>query len=198
MTRRDHFHLRESDVCYYIGEYTSHEDYAYSRTNQLIHNLKKSMDRRGRSEWRYKARAIEEAARAFQSAIPDELLDQLTFVPIPPSKSKAHSLYDDRITRMLHLVRPQASLDLRELIIQAESTEAAHAIDSRPSPETIEANYRLDTSLIEPKPKALVLVDDILTTGAHFRAAKTVLERRFPSMPIMGMFIARRVFSTAS
>lgn len=194
LTRREHHHLRESDECYYLGEYTSQEDYSYSRTNQLIHNFKKSMDRRGRPEWRYKEQAIRVAARAFRVAIPGDLVDQLTFVPIPPSKARNHPLYDDRMTRMLHLIRP--SLDVRELIIQVESTDAAHEMDTRPGPDTIEAQYKLDIVLTNPAPRALVLADDVLTTGAHFRAAKAVLADRYPRARILGIFIARRVFST--
>ena len=196
LTRRDHYHLRESDDCYYLGEYTSHEDYKYSSTNQLIHNFKKSIDRRPRPEWRYKEQAIREVARVFRRAIPGDLVDQLTFVPIPPSKARDHPLYDDRMTRLLRLIRPRPSLDVRELIIQTESTAAAHEMDTRPVPETIEAQYKLDMALTNPPPRRLVLADDLLTTGAHFRAAKAVLERRYPETPILGIFIARRVFST--
>ena len=195
LTRGDHYHLRESDECYYLGEYTSHENYKYSRTNQLIYNFKKSMDRRPRREWRYKEQAIREVARAFRRAIPGDLLDQLTFVPIPPSKAKDHPLYDDRMTRLLHLIRSGPSLDVRDLIIQTESTAAAHEMDTRPVPETIAAQYKLDMALTNPAPRQLVLADDVLTTGAHFGAAKAVLERRYPGTPILGIFIARRVFS---
>lgn len=196
LTRKDHHYLRESDECYYLGEYTSREDYRYSKTNQLIHNFKKSMDRRGRPEWHYKDLAIREAARAFRTAIFIDFVDQLTFVPIPPSKARSHPLYDDRMTRMLHLIRPRQSLDVRELVIQAESTAAAHEMDTRPGPGAIEAQYKVDTALTNPTPRQLVLADDVLTTGAHFRAAKALLARIFPGTPISGMFIARRVFSS--
>ena len=179
LTRWDYYHLRESDERYYLGEYTSHENYKYSRTNQLIHNFKKSMDRRPRGEWRYKELAIREVARALRRVIPGDLVDQLTFVPIPPSKARDHPLYDDRMTRMLCLIRPRPSLDVRELIIQTESTAAAHEMDTRPVPETIEAQYELDMALTNPAPRRLVLADDVLTTGAHF-----VLRRRFLSADI--------------
>lgn len=194
LTRREHHHLRESDECYYLGEYTSQEDYSYSRTNQVIYNFKKSMDRVGRPEWHYKEQAIRVVARAFRMAIPGDLVDQLTFVPIPPSKARNHRLYDDRMTRMLRLIRP--SLDVRELIIQAESTEAAHEMDTRPGPDALAAQYELDAALASPTPRALVLADDVLTTGAHFRAAKAILADRYPGARILGIFIARRVFST--
>jgi adenine/guanine phosphoribosyltransferase-like PRPP-binding protein len=38
--------------------------------------------------------------------------------------------------------------------------------------------------------KRIAIVDDILTTGAHFKACKTVLQERFPEAQIFGIFIA--------
>jgi predicted amidophosphoribosyltransferase len=37
------------------------------------------------------------------------------------------------------------------------------------------------------------LFDDVLTTGAHFRAASAALQQSFPGVKIIGLFIARRV-----
>jgi len=37
------------------------------------------------------------------------------------------------------------------------------------------------------------LFDDVLTTGAHYRAASAVLQQAFPGVRIIGVFIARRV-----
>ena len=64
------------------------------------------------------------------------------------------------------------------------------------SPEEIEALYRLDEALTEPIPRCVALVDDLLTTGAHFRAAKSILSTRFPDVAIIGLFIARRAPDT--
>jgi hypothetical protein len=37
------------------------------------------------------------------------------------------------------------------------------------------------------------VVDDMVTTVAHFVAIRNMLRREFPDIPIMGIFIARRV-----
>ena len=99
------------------------------------------------------------------------------------------------MTQVLNLLRPLtgAKCDVRELIIQTEDMEAAHTSDERPSPIEIRANYAIDEALTAPEPKVIGLFDDILTTGAHFRAAKVILENRFPSVPIVGIFVARRI-----
>ena len=196
LTRPDHAHWTADDVCYFIGEYTARRGYAHSPTNHLIFNFKKPVDRRGRPEWRYKERAIRVVARAFRHALRPEAFDRLTLVPIPPSKAKGDPLHDDRLTRMLRAIRPVPPLDIRELIAQTQSTESAHGSDIRPPPEQIEAFYRLDEALTEPTPRIVALVDDLLTTGAHFRAAKSILSTRFPDVAIIGLFIARRAPDT--
>ena len=51
--------------------------------------------------------------------------------------------------------------------------------------------------MTEPAPRLVAVVDDLLTTGAHFRAAKSILSARFPEIAVVGMFIARRAPDTA-
>ena len=141
LMRSDHVYLSEDDVCYFIGEYTARKGYAYSATNQLVLNFKKTMDRRGLPEWHHKGRAIMVAALAFRTALEPmrrEMLNKLTFVPIPPSKAKDDPLYDDRLTQMLNLIRPDPKLDVRELIVLKHSIDAFHSSDVRPGPDEIE------------------------------------------------------------
>lgn len=46
LTRPDHFYLTPEDACYFLGEYTARKGYAFSPTNQLVLNFKKSLDKR--------------------------------------------------------------------------------------------------------------------------------------------------------
>ena len=195
----DHVYLSEDDECYFIGEYTARAGYDYSPTNNLVSNFKKEMDRRCLPEWTYKEQAIRQTAKAFTIALEpmgQEGLSKVTFVPIPPSKSKKDPLYDDRLTRMLNLIRPHSKLDIREIVVQKYSTQAAHSSDDRPGPDDIEAMYETVEGLTKPEPNVVVIVDDVLTTGAHFRATKSVLSSRFPGTKVIGLFIARRVPDT--
>ena len=197
LTRADHVHLSADDTCYFIGEYTARRGYAYSLTNNLIFNFKKPVDRRSLPEWRYEEQAIQTVADTFRRALRPEALGRLTFVPIPPSKARDDPLYDDRLTRMLGAIRPEPPPDIRELIVQTRSMEAAHGRAVRPRPFEIEALYRIDETLAEPAPRLVALVDDLLTTGAHFRAATSVLRARFAGITMIGLFIARRAPETA-
>ena len=117
----------------------------------------------------------------------------MLFVPMPPSKARDDPLHDDRVARILRSIWPDGAADVREIIIQTESTDAAHDSPARPTPQQIEARYRIDEALMNPHPAAIAIVDDVLTTGAHFRAARSVLATRFPAVQIVGLFIAHRV-----
>jgi hypothetical protein len=196
LTRPDHYHLNAGDACLFLGEYTARKGFSFSATNQLVLNFKKSVDRRGRPEWQHKERAIRETGQAFAGAIQAAWLASATLVPIPPSKQKNDPLYDDRMQRMLLAVPAAQPLDIRELLIQQQTMEAAHDADIRPGPDQIAAHYQIDAKLCEPAPRTIALFDDVITTGAHFVAARRVLQARFPQARIFGFFIARRVPET--
>lgn len=198
LTRPDHWYLTEDDNCYFLGEYTARKGYAYSETNQLIINFKKSMDRQDRLEWKYKDQAIQRVAGILRTALNEATLNRLTFVPVPPSKAVGDPLYDNRLTRTLNFIRPRPQLDIREIVVQRASTESVHNIDVRPDPQQIKKLYQLDEGLTDPAPSLIVVVDDVLVTGAHFWAAKSILSDRFPDTPIVGLFIARRVPETSN
>jgi hypothetical protein len=186
-------HLTTADQCYFLREYTAGRGYAGSETNHLILNLKKPPNRRGRPEWRYKERAIEQVAREFRDSVNLSALRRVTLVPLPPSKAKSDPLYDDRMLQVLRAVDVEGQLDIRELLLGAASMPAAHLTPHRPTVAQLIANFVVDDMLAEPAPSMIALVDDVLTTGAHFVAAKAVLAARFAHVPIRGLFVARRV-----
>lgn len=194
LIRLDHYYLDPGDRCYFLGEYTARGGYAYSDTNQLIFNFKKSPDRKGRPEWRYKGIAINTIGNQFRQNIKDEWLENVaTLVPIPPSKTKSDPMYDDRLIRMLQALGRGLSVDIRELVLQRENMEPAHSAANRPTPEELAENYVIDESLVDPRPNLIAVFDDMLTSGCHFKAMQLVLQERFPGVPIVGFFAARRV-----
>ena len=86
-----------------------------------------------------------------------------------------------------------APIDIRELVIQSASLEAAHESNHRPTIEELLAVYEIDESKVQPAPERVAIVDDVLTVGTHFKAMKTVLKKRFPAVSIVGFFVARRI-----
>lgn len=198
LVRGDHYHLTSEDNCFYWGEYTARKGYTFSATNDLIINFKKSPTKRGRPEWSYKERAIGQAAAIFREALKPESFSRFTLVPTPPSKAKDHPEYDDRVVQMLHLIGHGRNADIRELVIQTQTVEAAHDAAVRPRPDELAAVYSIDEQIALPEPEALFVFDDVLTTGCHFKAMQHVLQGRYPGVPIVGFFIARRVPDTTA
>lgn len=192
----DHTRLRSDDEVFFWREYTSGRDYSFGPGNDLISNLKKKPSTSGYYELRHKQRVIDECAKFFTTAINPMWLDGATFIPIPGSKAVGHADYDDRMERIFRAVRPGNPPNVRNLIVQRTSTEAAHeaAGGHRPTPEELRANYDLDPALIANMPNMIGIVDDVLTAGSHYRAAHSLLRDRFPAARIVGFFVARRVF----
>jgi hypothetical protein len=192
LTRSDHSYLAEADQCYFIGEYTARAGYEHSSTNDLILNFKKPPSRRSNErEWRYKVAAVERAARMFREVLDEAWLRKATLCPVPPSKAKGDSEYDDRMLWMLGLIG--SGLDVRELVLQRATIRSSHGAQHRPTPEELAANYLLDEACIEPTPRVIGVFDDLLTTGSHFVTMKQTLVARMPGVRVVGLFLARRV-----
>lgn len=194
LTRGDHTFLEAGDECLFFGEYTARKGWSFSETNKLILNFKKPVERRGRPEWRYKAQAVNEVARAFSANI-GNAFGSITLVPVPPSKVRTDPEYDDRMMDMLRAMRapPGMTPDVRELVVQTQPMPAAHGSANRPPPDEWEKVYAIDEALAQRVPTWIGIIDDLLVTGCRFRAMSNILRRRFPEARITGLFIARRV-----
>jgi predicted amidophosphoribosyltransferase len=188
--RDDHPHLTAADECYFLYEYTSRRNYAFSSTNQLISNLKKKPSQA--NTYKYKLSAMQACTRDLKGAINPAWLNVATLVPIPPSKARSHPDYDNRMATICRNIAP--GIDVREIVIQRNSLQAAHETDTRPTIAELLAEYQIDETVANPTPQRIGIVDDVLTAGTHYVAVKTMLQRRYPGVPIVAFFVARRVF----
>lgn len=190
----DCYYLDAGDKCYYLGDYTPRGGYSCSEINQLITNLKKSESRRGSNDYHYKIEAIKTCAEYIGKILSQNL--NIVIVPIPPSKSKDHELYDNRIIQIAELASSgKYNVDVLEFVEQIASTEAVHLSEAkRPTPEQLQKNYRIAPGFsLSPTIDAVFILDDILTTGSHFKAIKNMLLEEYPhlSNKIYGLFIAK-------
>lgn len=130
LSRSDHYYLDESDGCVFLRSYLSGKGYSGGKTNQLILNFKipPSVQNANPIRWPNKVRAIKQIVNEFEASFNDIVFDgDWTFVPIPPSKHHEEPEYDNRLTRMLlYMCRNHPRADVRELILQTESTSADH------------------------------------------------------------------------
>jgi len=191
-TRSLHSFLRAEDDCYFFIECTARKGYSYSKANGFMTNLKKKPSVKETYQWKHKLTAIRDAAETLSEELPQKWLKKSTFVPIPPSKSKKHADYDDRMSKVLAKI---GKVDVRELVYQLKSMDATHTLKKRHKISDLVTNYKIDEELTDPEPTHIVIVDDMVTAGAHYRAMRRVLRKRFPEAPISAVFLSRRIFA---
>ena len=188
LNRDDHAYLKRADECYFLYEYTAGEGRQAGEIDRLIHDLKKKPGDRG---YRYKAESIAHCAAAFSETLTADWVAAVALIPIPPSRIAADLDYDDRISRICRGIRQPGRLDVRELIEQIRSTGTFHE-GQRRRPAELRANYRFNEEYLEELPAIVAVVDDMLTTGSHFRAVKDMILERAPDCRVIGLFVARR------
>ncbi len=116
-------------------------------------------------------------------------------MPVPGSKAPGHPDFDDRVERICKAIL-QPPPDVRALVTQTASTDASHEVGEgdRVTVEELLEVYAINEALAAPAPVKIAIIDDVLTAGTHYRATHIKLSERFPGVPLVGIFIARRVF----
>jgi hypothetical protein len=196
--REQHVFLEQGDRCVFFGEYFTAQGHQGGGTNQLIFNFKcKPSDAAENPARRiYKEEAIHCVAAGLRRAVTRANAERLTWVPVPPSKVRGHPDHDDRLSRTLAKAFSGYDVDVRPLLRQAASTEADHSGGDRLSLDALAALIELNHPLLDALPlrDGIVLFDDVLTTGKHFKACERRLRTVAPEyFAITGMFIARRI-----
>ncbi len=191
---RYHTHLATGDRCWHYGEYTSEGGYAASDTNQRILNLKKKPTVSD-GQLFYKRQAIEYWGSTLARAINvRQTVGSHTFVPMPGSKPVGHAEYDDRMLKVLaRMAAGVPNVDIRQLLIQTEARDAQHS-GSRLTPAEICETLAVDHNLIPPPvARTIVVVDDVITMGASFAAAKSLLVGLPNVAEVVGIFLAKTI-----
>lgn len=195
-SREKHKRLTSEDQCYYFGEYYSGKRYQHHDFNQLLFNFKKETSRKNKPDWRYKIEAIDEMANIIYQCPAWEKIKHCLWIPIPPSKMIKDTEYDNRLLQVLQKLKNlDNQFNFVDCITLKKSRTAAHLnIDNRhPTPEEHLQNFIFHQDKIACQPKAIIIFDDLVTTGSSFVAAKMLIKNYFPKIPIFGLFLGRRV-----
>jgi hypothetical protein len=201
--REQHRFLEQSDRCWFFGEYFTAEGHQGGGTNQLIFNFKCKPSDAAENPARHshKEQAIHCVAAGLRRAIPRADAEGVTWVPVPASKTVGHPDHDDRLMRSLTSAFFGYDTDVRSLLRQSRSTDADHSAGDRLTPGALLALIELDQPLLAAAPlrDSIVLFDDVLTTGKHFKACECRLRTGLPkNFSISGIFIARRILPRAA
>jgi hypothetical protein len=164
----EHCYLDTTDVCYFVDEYEGCERPGLKP--QIL-----SMKRGNKT-------VISAMARELDGILPFKWTAKHTFVAMPPSAgNKSH---------LSLMLRQLNCADHRAILVQTRVTRSSHC-GWRPTPAERSAFLAVDEAQTVPKPTTVVVVDDVLATGAHFRAAKNVIRHRWPGMRVIGITLAR-------
>ncbi len=176
------------DVCYYARDYIARGGYSASEANQHISNFKKPPHLKGTAQWRYKLEAID----LFATEVAAALVHGVSVATIPTSKRTDDPEYDSRMTDMTDLLkakRPDLTIEM-PFACEASTTPAHHG-GSR-NIDALAANLRwlgLSSGCA-----TLVIIDDVLTTGAHYQACRRLVAQHAPHVNVAGLFWARTVW----
>jgi predicted amidophosphoribosyltransferase len=84
---------------------------------------------------------------------------------------------------------------IHEACYQTENMAADHASSRRLTADALFRLIGLDPEVLGLKPPRarLVLFDDVVTTGKHYKCCERRLREALADIPISGLFVARRV-----
>jgi hypothetical protein len=211
--RQAYFFLQEDDRCLFFGEFNKGLSWSGGPTNQLIMNYKRTPQEitsspNGSKLQYYKDKAINEIAVGLRRQFNPAAVARLTFVPLPSSKIVGDSDYCDRLEKTLRIAFIGAvpsglgykDVDIRLLLRQTKSTTADHRSHGiRLKYDELLAITEVDIPEIsKPMRQQIVLFDDVLTSGKHYRVAKTRIREVLPMQLIIGVFVARVIHAVPS
>lgn len=177
-----------NDNCYYIMDYHSGMGYDYSIQNQFILNFKKQKDAGGQQ---YKTIAIGKIADILIKKILPQLdPNKFIFVPIPPSKVITDPLYDDRMIKVLELVKKELGIPFIDLLCRPSSIVPSHQNQTTRTPSNHVFNLINNYSANDFINRHIIIIDDVVTTGSTYKAAKQAISQYLPNK-ITGLFLAR-------
>ena len=176
-----HENLEESDNIYYLYRYHSGLKYRDQYDNPLILGVKN--DEQG---------CIEKVARNLAIAMKEEkILYQATIVPIPTSKVTAHRT--DIIVNLINRQDMASNYNVQSIIKLKRDTRALHKSLERFTVAEIQEAWELEANLRRlhfSDVGHIVIFDDILNHGTHFRVASNLVKERFPLAKLTGVFMA--------
>lgn len=192
--------LTFEDTCLFYLRYTPRHGYQDSEANQIVLNYKIPIQKLRENPYRqrYKDEANDYYAKAIVQLISTLAVNSIPIsrykvgvLPIPPSKAPNDPDYDNRTLRTAQNVCNRTGFTLCEDIETASSIVASHSGGTR-NPDTIKQTLHR-TSNAANTCDWVFLVDDVLVSGAHFAAVKTLLQETGFCGGIIGLFLARSI-----
>lgn len=195
----NHRELDGEDICLFLHTRETHQygeidqwSYAY----QTIENFKISPValQNNPARKRYKKQAVQtitnDLAMLFRDANPRA---RFLLVPAVTSKSKTDPNYDDRLIKVCSTVASRfPNVDSFELLSISRTIASAHTDAGTRNVNALFSNIVVDTSIAIRDYASVLIFDDVISSGAHFKACKLAIQRAYGNdVLIEGVFWAR-------
>jgi len=186
------YYLDEDDECFYFMEHQP-GGYSASPSNSQISNLKKPISAKGSTQWKWKELAISQFIQDLKSL---ELSSENVVIVVPgaTSKPRESSNFDSRIDQVVDGVFENHKSFQVEYLIEAKNEVIPANYGGSRKKEDIKKNTKwngFNGTVYE----TVIIIDDVLTTGSHFKAWKEIIKENAPEVKrIIGIFWALHVF----
>ena len=182
-------HLTKEDVCFYFMEHVS-GGYTASPSNDKISNFKKPISVKGTNQWPYKQSAIKAFIADLASINFKDPQKEMMIVPGITSKPRSDTEWDDRIDKVSEGFAEQFSHLSIGKIIDTKDVMIPSSHGGSRDITIIKDNTIWDGNCPETA-DTIIIVDDVLTTGAHFKAWKEFILENCPKVNnVIGVFWA--------
>lgn len=195
----NHRELDGEDICLFLHTRETHQygeidqwSYAY----QTIENFKISPValQNNPARRRYKEQAVQtitnDLTMLFRDANPRA---RFLLVPAVTSKSRTDPNYDDRLIKVCSTVASRfPNVDSYELLSISRTIASAHPGAGTRNVNALFSNIVVDTSIAIRDYASVLIFDDVISSGAHFKACKLAIQRAYGNdVLIEGVFWAR-------
>lgn len=177
--------LNEDDECFYYCTYTP-GGFSVSPHNSMVANFKKDISHKGNTDWHYRDKAIEKFALMLHSTLKSR---QYTIIPCATSKPRNSPNFNNRLDETANILK-SLNYDVQFCLDTAIEVEPTHKGGARRDPIEITRNTNWTEPTKTPN-QTIILVDDVFTTGAHFRAYKDIILSHYPFCNVIGIFLAK-------
>lgn len=183
--------LKPDDECYYARDYIPRGGWDASEANRLMENFKKEPSKKNTAEWHWKQVAVNQLADELTPILPRDS----TVFSIPSSKLKTDPEYDPRFDMLFdRLGILKWNVNVTEPIICKASQVAVHLGGASRNPDDIKDNYQWK-GFEDDCPEEVYIIDDVITSGGHFRACKEIVQENCPETSVIGIFFCKTVFN---
>ena len=192
MSASNHRCLEPSDICVYYRVKEKHVYGSFTETNSIVTNFKKkpSICRSNQRMTEYKEDGVRTITKDVLSLFSRKRSGRFLLVPAITSKACDDVEYDNRLVRVCRAVSDKLdNVDCLDLLSVNESIASAHAGGSR-SIDFIRSKIVVSPGYDLGGYDYVFIFDDVLTTGAHFKACQLELEREY-GIRACGLFWAR-------